>query len=47
MKIIVIAAQPGGVMFAVEEKYDFQLIMTLLSQTLETCCNAAPTTKNI
>lgn len=47
MKIIVIAARPEGVTFAVEAKYDFELIMTLLSQTLETCWSAAPATKNI
>lgn len=39
MKIIVLAAQPEGVMFAEEAKYDLELIMILLS---ETWCNAAP-----
>ena len=44
MKIIVIAAQPEGVMFAVEAKYDVEFMMV----TLETCCKSAPATqKNI
>lgn len=32
-EIIVLAAQPEGVMFAVEAKYDLELIMILLSET--------------
>lgn len=42
MKIIVIAGQPEGAVFAVEVKYDLELIMILLSQTW---CSAAPATQ--